>query len=243
MKEQFLKLWFNSKEYKIFLYLTEYWISACSEIWKHLKMPKSTINFIADNLWRKWFIKKSFRWKTGYYEADIDIFKKLIDNDILEKRNILDDIIPLLREKNKNVISRPKITFIDGLDNCKKAYSELLKIKWDFYEFWSHEDLENAFWKTFMDKFIANRTNNKIFCNAISTKWKYEEILKINSEAEYRNLSIFPKTFGKIYSSITMYENKVLILNLNKVFTWTLIENREFYETMKTIFNICKSEK
>ncbi len=243
MKEYFLKLWFNTKEYKVFLYLTEYWVSSCSEIWKHLEIPKSTINFIADHLWKRWFIKKSFRWKTGYYEVDIEAFKKLINSEILEKQNILREIIPILEEKNKNIISRPKITFIDWLDNCKKAYLELLKIKWSFYEFWSHEDLEDAFGKDFMDNFIRNRAKNNIFCNAISTKWKYEEILKMNSKTEYRNLSIFPKNSGKIYSSITMYENKVLILNLNKIFSGVIIENREFYETMKTIFNICKSKE
>jgi hypothetical protein len=240
MEKNFMKLWFNYKEYKIFIYLTEYWISASSEISKSLKIPKSTVNFIADNLWKKWYLKKSFRWNTGYYEVEIEEFKKNIFDEIEQKQKVINDIIPLLKEKNKNTISKPKIIFIDQLENCKKAYSKLLNIKWKFYEFWAHTDLENAFWKEFMSNFIKKRTSKNILCDAICIEWEVENILKKNENKEFRKLENFSKKFWKINSTIVIYDNNVLILNLNWIYTWVLIENNELAETMKTIFRICK---
>lgn len=235
----FEQLWFNKKETDIYLYLVSYWISASSEISKHLNIPKSTINFIADNLWKKWFLKKSFKLNTWYYEADISELENILKNQILEKQNIILKLIPNLKEKNKNIKSKPKIIFIDWIENCKKAYLDILKTKKVFYEFWAHKDLEDAFSKEFMEYFIEKRIENNLFCEAIWHFWEIEKNLKLRDEEELRNLKIFWSEFWEIYSSISIYENKVLILNLNWVYSWVLIENKELSQTIKTIFKIC----
>ena len=243
MEEKLALLGLNEKEIKVYLYLIEYWISWASEIWKRVNIPKSTANFLADNLWRKWFLKKTFSWNTGLYEADIGLLQENIEKEILLKKEFIENIIPLLKEKNKNIISKPKIKFFDGIEGCKKAYSDILKIKWTFYEFWAHEDLENAFWKKFMQDFIQARIIKPIFCDSIGTFWEAEEALQKLDGEQKRNLKVFPKDFWEINSSIVIYDNKVLILNLNWIYNGVLIENNEFSQTMKTIFLICKGTK
>lgn len=42
----------NEKEARVYLYLIEYGISPASEIAKHLGYPKSTVNFLAESLWK-----------------------------------------------------------------------------------------------------------------------------------------------------------------------------------------------
>jgi hypothetical protein len=241
MRQKLLELWFNDKEIKLFLYLVEFWISPASEIARNILFPKSTVNFLADNLWKKWILKKSFRWKTGYYEADINSFEKNLLQELENKKNILENIIPELKEKNKNTFDRPKIIFIDWLENCKKAYLELLNAKNIFYEVWAHWELEQAFWKWFMKDFIEKRIKNNVICDAITNDWKIEEQFIGKDEAEKRKIKLFDENiFWKIYSSILIYDNKVLILNLNWKNSWVLIENKDFYKTMKTVFMIAK---
>jgi hypothetical protein len=241
MRQKLLELWFNEKEIKLFLYLVEFWISPASEIARNILFPKSTVNFLADNLWKKWILKKSFRWKTGYYEADIFSFEKNLLQELENKKSILEKIIPELKEKNKNTFDRPKIIFIDWLENCKKAYLELLNAKNIFYEIWAHWELESAFWKWFMKDFIEKRIKNNVICDAITNDWKIEEQFIGKDESEKRKIKLFDENiFWKIYSSIIIYDNKVLILNLNWKNSWVLIENKDFYETMKTVFNIAK---
>jgi len=241
MKEKLLELWFNKKEVEVYLYLIEFWISSASEIWKKLEYPKSSVNFLADNLWKKWILKKSFRWKTGYYESDISNLEKIILEEIKNKKNILENIIPELKEKNKNTFERPKIIFIDWLENCKKAYLDILKTKTEYYEIWAHFDLENTFWEEFMNNFIKSRIKNNLICNAISNNGKTEKRFENKDLEEYRKLKLFDENiFWKIHSTIAIYNNKVLILNLKKSPNWVLIENKDFYETMKTILKIAK---
>jgi len=241
MKEKLLELWFNKKEVEVYLYLIEFWISSASEIWKKLEYPKSSVNFLADNLWKKWILKKSFRWNTGYYEADISNLEEIILKEIRNKKNILENIIPELKEKNKNTFDRPKILFIDWLENCKKAYLDILKTKVEYYEIWAHSDLANNFWEEFMNNFIKSRIKNNLICNAISNDWRVEKRFENKDSEECRKLKLFDENiFWKIHSTIAIYNNKVLILNLNKSPNWVLIENSEFYETMKTVLKIAK---
>ena len=244
MKEKLQELWFNEKEAEVFLYLIEYWISAASEVATHVSFPKSTVNFLADNLWKQGMVKKSFRKKTGYYEVDIQAFEDKIISDIDTKKSVLLDIIPELKEKNKNIISKPKILFFDGEDACKQEYLRILKVKDKvFYEFGAHRDLAEAFGGDFMNDFIAQRVKKKVFCDSIGSSWEVEESLQKLDTEHYRSLKIFDKNTWDIRSSISIYDDNVLILNLWCVCTWVKIENREFAETMKTIFLISKNSK
>lgn len=244
MKEKLVQLWLNEKESEVFLYLVEYGISAASEIATHIKFPKSTVNFLADSLWKQWVVKKSFRKKTGYYEADIPAFQENILSNISLKKDILQEIIPELKDKNRNVISKPKILFFDGEQACKQEYLKILQVQDKvFYEFGAHKDLTKAFGKDFMDVFISKRVEHNIFCDSIGSSGEVEENLKKSDNQHYRSLKIFEKDIWEIHSSISIYDDNVLILNLKDTCVGVKIQNIEFSETMKTIFLIAKKSK
>lgn len=241
MDKELKILWLNEKEVQIYMYLSEYGISAASEISNKLKIPKSTVNFISDNLWEKWILKKSFRSKTGYYEADPIVFESKITWEISEKNGALEKIMPLLKENSKNILSKPKTFFLDWLESCKNAYLEILHCKEKkFYEFWAHHDLEKAFWKIFMADFIEARVIKNIRCEAIWTSGHEMNSLRKHDETQLRSLEIFSNTIWNISSSICIFDNKVLILNLRDSYKWICIENPDLAETMKTIFKITK---
>lgn len=243
MKEKFLELGFSEKEYSIYLYLVEFWESPASEISKYIWIPKSTINFIADKMWTWWILKKSFRWNTGYFEFDIDYLEQATLWQYEKKKKVFNELIPLLKEKSLQKIDRPKVIFIDWVENCKKAYLELLKVD-IFYEIWAHEDLVIAFWEKFMNDFINARVKSKVFCDSIWISWLIERELKLKDKEQYRDLEIFSSDFWEINSSIAIYENKVLILNLkDKNYSWILVENKNLSNTLKTVYNICKKQK
>lgn len=240
IEEKFIHLGFNEKESRVYLYLVEYGISGASEIARHLGYPKSTVNFLAETLWKRGFLSKSIRGNAHYYEADISLLESVLEHEILEKQSFLQEVLPLLREKNRNVISKPKIHLLDGVENCRQAYLELLKSDSIFYEFGAHADLVSAFGSEFMDAFIWERVKRGVFCDSIGTIGEVELSLQKLDGVQRRNLKIFDTSFGKIGSSIAIYNESVLVLNLEWIYTGVRIENREFAETMKTIFRICK---
>jgi sugar-specific transcriptional regulator TrmB len=53
MNEKLSSLGLNQKEMQVYMYLVEYGISAASEVARHIAIPKSTVNFLADSLWKK----------------------------------------------------------------------------------------------------------------------------------------------------------------------------------------------
>jgi len=92
-----------------------------------------------------------------------------------------------------------------------------------------------------MNNFIKLRIQNNLICNAISNNWEVEKRFNNKDKEEFRKLDLFDENiFWKIHSTIAIYDNKVLILNLNWKNSWVLIENKDFYETMKTVFLIAK---
>lgn len=241
MKEKLKQLGLNQKEISVYMYLIEYGISWASEIAKHILLPKSTVNFLLENLWRRGYLEKSERSKTHYYEADIGLLESLLKKEIDEKEHFLLQTLPELREMNKNVISKPKMIFFDGIENCKNAYLDVLKEWKEFYEFWAHQDLVDAFGWDFMDIFIKERIRLGIFCYAIATDGPIESVLQGMDISQFRRLLVMSKWKGKIHSSIIIYSDMILILNLAHIYTGVRIQNRELAETLKTIFLLCTS--
>ena len=242
--EQALKhLWLNPKEIQIYLYLVEFGVSGASEIGKRIGIPKSTVNFIADHLTQKLFLHKTFKGNTGLYGIDLWLLKDKLEQEIQMKQDFLKHSLPKLKEKNKHVKTKPKIKFFDGVEACKSAYLDILKIQGSFYEFWAHRDLEESFWKKFMKHFIEERNKRSIFCESIGTDGKVELDLQKLDTKQMRHLKIFPSSFWSISSSIVIYEESVLLLNLRGICNGVLIENRDFAQTMKTIFHICTRKK
>jgi len=241
MKNALITLGLNEKQIQTFMYLVEYGSSPASEIAKHVSIPKSTVNFLADTLWQQWYLKKSFRWNTGYFEVDIDHFRDAVSSHLLKQQTALDAVIPELQNKLKFTSNKPKITFLEWLESCQQAYLELLKTD-IFYEFWAHADLESAFWKKFMDSFISQRVKSGVFCDSIGTTGEIENAIQQLDSVQNRDLKIFERNqYGKISSSIAIYDDKVLILNLSEQLPmWVLIQNPQFSQTMKTIYMICK---
>ncbi len=236
------QLWFSQKEEEIYLYLVEYGSSSASEIARKLGYPKSSINFIADALWEKGFLKKSYRKNTGYYETDIDVLENSIEQELLLRQEVLKNMIPELREKNKNVLVKPKIIFLDGKESCANAYRELLNTKEKvFYEFGAHADLVEAFGEEFMDNFIAERVRTQVFCESIGSAWEVEQEIQKHDSEHFRKLDVFSLNYWEISSSIAIYDSKVLILNLKWwMYSGVRVEDPSFATTLKTIFMISR---
>ena len=242
IEERLSILRWNKKEIDVYLYLVQYGVSSASEMAKHLWYPKSTVNFIAENLWKQGYLTKSMRTNTHYYEANLLILENILKEENEKRQNFINEVLPNLREMNQNVKTKPKIVFLDGEENCKTAYLELLEVQDKFYEFWAHSDLADAFGVDFMDNFIRQRVARWIFCDALWNANEVEKILKEKDTEDLRSISIFDSSFGSIYSSIAIYWDNVLVLNLRWVYSGVRIYNRELAETLKTIFRICKNK-
>ncbi len=238
MKQYLINLGFNSKEVDVYLALLEFWNQPASVISKKVWIPKSTVLFLFDGLLKKWYIRKSNKWRIQYFYADPDDLQKAKKEQLNREKLLLKQAVPLLKEFKNLYTSEPKVTFFEWIDWCKKVYSTLLDSKTEILEFWAHDDLENKLWQDFMKSFIKKRTKNKILLKWICKDNDVHKNLHKNSKNESREIRFFPKDVWNFYSSICIFENKVLLLNLFNDAFWILVENKEVSETLKTIHKL-----
>lgn len=239
MLKQLETLGFSSKEAKIYLALIELGAQAASTIARKTGYPKSTVLFTLGELSGKGYVEKTYRERTQYFFADPIQLQRRAHERITKESKALQEVIPLLEEIRSPFTSLPKVTFHEGLENCKQAYLSLLESTTDIWEFGAHKDMVNKFGSTFMERFIGQRKKRNIFLHAISKDdASGQEVQKVSSDVQ-REVRLFPNHLGTLYSSIAIFEHKVLLLNLYKDPFCIIVENFEMAESLKTIFRVC----
>lgn len=235
MNELLEQLGFNQKESKVYLALLEFGTQPASVIARKTALPKASILFLLEGMLKLGYVRKTKRGRTQFFHADPEFLSRAKEKEMTTQKKALEKAIPLLQEFKSPFSSQPKVTFFEGLENCKKAYLMLLESKTEIIEFGAHGDLLK-FGEDFMRDFIKERVRRKIFLRAIGAEGKIERNLKKLDKKQRRHITIAPLKFGHIYSSIAIFDNKTLLLNLYHDAFAILIENPEVAETLKTIF-------
>jgi len=238
MKKLLESLGFNSKEVEVYLALLEFGVQPASVIAKKTLYPKSTVLFLFDSLVKKGYVRKSQRGRIQYFFAEPNYLKKAKNMEIEIENENLKKVIPLLNEFKTPYSSEPKVTFFEGIDGCKKAYSLILDSKTEVLEFGAHDDLAKKLGEEFMNDFIKKRTKNKIFLKAVCKKTPIHKILHKIDKKQSREIQFYPSSKGDLYSSIAIFEDKVLLVNLYQDAFAILIQNTEVANSLKTIHQI-----
>ncbi len=237
MLDHLLKLGLSEKESAVYLALLEFGTQPASIIAKRTKMPRPTVLFLFNELLKKGYIQKSHRGRTQYFYADPKDLKLAKQKQLEEEGKELSAVIPLLEEYKNPFTSPPKTHFYEGIEGCRRAYSALLESETEILEFATHEDLVKM-GEEFMDSFIAERVRRKIFIQVLSVDLPLEKLYLKKDKKEYRKCVLHSQKNGRFYSSIDIYENKVLLLNLHTDPYAILLENTELAETFKTIHRL-----
>ena len=235
--ERLVKLGFSEKEAVVYLALLELGQQPASVIERKTMFPRPTVLFLAEGLVKRGFVRKSRRGRAQFFYADPSDLKKIVEAESAQRQETLDEILPLFDEVRNPLSSPPKVTFFEGMDGCRKAYSLLLESKTEVWEFAAHEDLVKM-GEQFMKKFVEGRVKHGIHIHSICRDTSvHRNFVKLNPE-QLRKLKMFPKSSGELYSSIDVFENKVLLLNLYHDPFAIVIENREFANTLRTIHSL-----
>lgn len=237
MRTQLEELGFNPKEVEVYLALLEFGTQPASVIAKKTKIPRPTVLFLFDNLLKKAYIRKTQRGRAQYFYADPSDLENAKKSELQKAQTALEEALPLLKEFKNPFTSQPKVTFFEGLDGCRRAYSLLLDSSTEVLEFAPHDDLLKM-GEDFMEKFMDERTRRKVFIKPICPRNKTHLHYKKLDKKQHREIKMFDQEKGRIYSSITIFEDKVLLLNLHQDAFAILIQNKEVAETLKTLHSM-----
>ncbi len=238
MLENLLTLGFNEKEAKVYLALLEFGAQPASVIAKKTKMPKATVLFLFDRLVQWGVITKSKKGRTQVFYADPADLKRAKKKEMEEQEEALKKTLPLLKEFKNPFSSPPKISFFEGLEGCQKAYRLILESESkEVREFATHDDLEKM-GAPFMQEFIRERAKRKVFMQDVCKDSPTHRYYKKRDKKDFRQSLLYPKKMGELYSSIAVFDDKVLLLNLHHDAFGILIENHEVAETLKTLHKL-----
>lgn len=237
MIEALLKIGFSQKEAEIYLALLEYGLQPASVIAKKLKMPRPTVLYVLETLTEKAYVHKSKKGRSQYFYTEPKFLKQAKQLELDQQKSCLDSVLPKLEECKHPYSSPPKIQLFDGLDNCRQAYLMLLESQTEIYEFAAHDDLIKM-GEEFMEGFMNERARRGIVLHAVCHNTVIHQFNKKRNELHKRTMKIFDPVKGKLYSSIAVFENKVLLLNLYHDAFAILIENSEVAETLRTIHGL-----
>ena len=237
MLEQLTFLGFSDKEAKVYLALLECGTQPASVIAKKTSFPKATVLFLFDRLFKKGYIQRSQKGRVLYFYADPTDLEEEKRKEMEQQGLALKEALPLLREFKSPFTSPPKLLFFEGIEGCRKAYSLLLESKTSIHEFAAHNDLLKM-GEEFMKQFVKARTRKKIFLYGICQASQIHSAFHQKDKVQQRDLKLYEKEIGDLYSSIDIFENKVLLLNLYHDAFAILIENKEVAETLKTIHHL-----
>ncbi len=234
MRQQLETLGFSSKEIDVYLGLLEFGLQPASVIAKKTGISRPTVLFLFEQLCKKGYVRKSHRGRTQYFYADPKDLERSKTAELARAESALKEALPLLREFKNPFSSEPKVTFFEGLEGCRRAYSLLLESQTEVLEFAPHDDLLKM-GEAFMNRFMAERARRGIFIKPICPRSKLHEHYKKLDHKQKREIKMFAPERGRIYSSITIFEDQVLLLNLHQDAFAILIQNKEVAETLKTI--------
>ena len=231
-------LGFKKKEIMVYLALLEYGCQPASVISKKVSIPKSSVLFLLGELQQKGIVQKSMRGKVQYFFAEVEDLQRLITRKHQQETKALAAAVPLLKEYKHPFSSPPKVSFFEGLTGCKKAYRMLLESSDEILEFGAHADLAKKFGDEFMQEFIADRVKRNVSLRAITENNAVHAALQKVDDKSKRAIKLFDPEVGNFYSSIAIFEDKILLLNLHHDAFAILIQNPEVAITLRTIFEL-----
>lgn len=240
----FQKLGLDDKESNIYVTLLEFGPSPASIIANKVKLKRTTIYYILDELIKKGFVKKTIHHNINYFSPiDPSTISEMINTKIDRLKDLKKDLrtqMAVLQTLQNKPAEKPRITYHEGTDGARKAYEDTLTAQSEILEIDLPDDIHEAISEEWLGELIKKRVHRKIPLKAIipdtPTCLKYHKLDK----KQLRETIPVPcnKENLAIHSSIMIYDNKINIINLKKNCFGILIENRYLAETMRTLFTL-----
>lgn len=205
------------------------------DIAKKASLPRTTVHEILGYLSARGLIGFVNKGRTRIYTAEPPTKLKKI---LIEKEELIDDILPELALLFNTKGSKPKVRFYEGIEGIKTVFEDTLTVKnKTLLGILSMEDLYKIPGKRYMDNYVTQRVAAGIKLKVIRSQTKEIEEAWPASTTENRELHyasaemIFPMT-------LYLYDNKVSIVGTQKENFGMIIESEDMYRTLKNMFEV-----
>lgn len=236
----------SRKEAVVYVSLLELEIARVNEIARKTKINRSSTYVVLDSLKEKGLVATSND-GSGIQEfiaSPPDLLLQSAKESATRQQSIknnLEEVVPELKALHKDTKHRPKVRVYEGVNGVKELYYHLLSSNYD--ELRTYSNPENIF--KIMPNFNehnSERMKKKIKMFAINPHLKSNvDMLEHFPKKSPDQVLLIPRENFKLSSDLGIYGNMVSFVSPLEEFG-VLIENKEFAEIMKNIFDLSWEE-
>lgn len=232
--QQLLLLGFSEKEALVYLALNEIGASPASTLAKKIKLKRTSMYDILNNLLRKNLITAFKQGQYTYYAID-DINKIFYHQR--DKVTLAKTVIQQLKENQKNT-QGVDVIYYKGREGYIEMYNDILIKTPPEAVAWMNL---NTFYApvnpVFEEEWTKKRINKKIAVRLLLQDSPASRKFQQEDEKLQRQSKIIPTQFP-FNTSCILYENNVTFFDSSGGFTGIRINHREFYVMQKQIFEM-----
>ena len=233
-------LGFNEKKARVYLTCLERSGSA-ADIAQRAKLKRSTVYGYLEELISDQLISRSVSGKRSFFTAESP--EQLIYLQEMQRMS-LKSLMPELRSIFQQAqTSRPPIRYLEGIDGIRKIHEELIsKSGSEYFYFGGMKSFAAALGQEYLSDITRRRIRRRVWSNALRIRNdETNERDSFGNEENLRRVRYLPASIFPHTSSITLHEQKAIIISdqpHNHVF---IIEDAGLCATLKIVWDFCWS--
>lgn len=233
------KIGLTSNEAIMYTTLLEHTDSTATQLSRKTGITRTNTYAILDSLSAKGLATLTAKEPKATYTA---LPPETLEKYVIQRReqlekeiDLTEELIVELGEKYKP-LSRPKISYFEGIEGLKHVYDDTLTSSEAIYACSTYEDMHEVL-PNYFPKYYERRSKKNIFAYGIVPETNLARERKSKDTLEKRALYLVDQKKYPIPTEIDVYDNKVMIASWREKLG-VIIESEEIATTLKSIFKL-----
>ncbi len=165
--------------------------------------------------------------------------------ELLATKVLAEDVVKDLKKQWKVAVGRPVVQYYEGREGIQKVFADIYAPKDEpVYGCVDLEVADTVFPEEITEKLIPIRIQNKLFAYTILGDSPLAQEVASRDSEQCRSTRLVAKEEYPFPAEIDVYEDKIAMLSFDKGdFVATIIENRDFAQTLRSIFKLAFDAK
>ena len=228
--------WLNPTQAKLYITGLSLWSAPISRIAQKASIHRVTAHDSIKSLVAQWYFLEEKKWTTSFYQP---LHPDLLYQNQQEKINLIEQILPHLRDLISIDPIKPRVQFVEGIESCKQVCRQILETTKSLDSFlWSPIKSDDML--DFIDgEFEKKRIKKKIKQRIIASTSKDWKISRVVQKQRMREKVRLPRTLLNIQCGVYLYGKNTVMYNFfsNEEMSAVIIESKQLYTTRRSLFD------
>lgn len=231
-KNKLISLGLTERQAIVYIKSLEFGTFSVASLAHAINIKRPTCYLVLDELAQKGLVSVIPSAKKIKYKAEPpEVLVKQIETQMITAKKVSNDLLKLYKPKTEG----PTLLYFSGQKAIRGIFDDVLKVKNKEYLYiGSGKDVIDMVGKEYIDEWLTERVRKEIIARSIRMKGTevMEDIYQTNI---MRDLRLAPD-FIHIAETIFIYDNKVSIISTANENFGFVVENQEFANTMRGLF-------